>query len=165
VIHWRRHIPTQLAKRIGRVLTTLAALPALALSPLTAQAILIHDHHGHETHAHTLTVHDLDDWREDREHQHEGHDHDGRPAHPTEGEGESILIVLDLPEALPGGRVLSNGATVIAGAAVTPSNYAIAIVMPHGQRASVGGSQLFAHPVRAHGSFRSILLTNHALLI
>ncbi len=165
MIHWRCYIPAHPAQRIGRLLTTLAALPALALSPLTAQAILIHDHHGHETHAHTLTVHDLDDWREDREHQHEEHDHDGQPAHPSEDEGESILIVLDLPEALPGGRLLSNGATFIAGAAAAPSTYAIAIATPHGQRASVGGSSLLAHPVRTCGSLRSILLTNHALLL
>ena len=112
---WCRYIPVNLARRVDRLLVTLAVAPALVLSPLTAQALLIHDHHGHDTHGHTVTLHDLDDLRENSEHQHEKHDHDGLPVDPAEDEGTPILIVLDLPEALPGARTFSAGAAVAAG--------------------------------------------------
>ena len=65
-----RHILFCHAKHWGRPLATLVVMPALVLSPLASQAILIHDHHGHDTHGHTVTLCDLDDLQENSEHQH-----------------------------------------------------------------------------------------------
>ena len=160
-----RYILFRHAKHCGRLLATLVVLPALVLSPLTAQAILIHDHHGHDTHGHTVTLCDLDDLRENSEHQHEEHDHDGLPVDPAEDEGTPILIVLDLPEALPGTRTISGGAAVATGIGAVLRTLAINSRAVEDGRPLVESQQTSADIPRAHGLVTGILLTNHALLL
>ena len=164
---WHRHITFNPERRVGSLLVTLATAPALALSPLATQAIVIHDHHGHDTHGHTLALHELDDWQENPEHQHEHRDHDGLPADPTGREGPSTLIVVDLPEALARGRAVS-GCTSTVAVAGTPSAlpvHPLATAATNDNRPYLEGSSPFAHGVRAHGLLEAILLTSNALLL
>ena len=160
-----RYILIRHAKHCGRLMVTLIVLPALVLSPLTAQALLIHDHHGHDTHGHTVTLCDLDDFRESSEHQHQKHDHDGLPVDPAEDEDASILIVLDIPEALPGARTFSADAAVAAGIGAALRTLTINSCMVDDGRPPVESQQTSANIPRAHGLITSILLTNHALLL
>ena len=162
---WCRYIPVNLARRVDRLLVTLAVAPALVLSPLTAQALLIHDHHGHDTHGHTVTLHDLDDLRENSEHQHENHDHDGLPVDPAEDEGTPILIVLDFPEALPGARTLSGGAAVATGIGAALRTLTVSSWVVEDVPSPVESQQALANIPRAHGMVTGILLTSHALLL
>ena len=160
-----RYMLIRHAQHFGRLLATLVTLPALVLSPLTAQAVLIHDHQGHDTHTHTLSVHDLDELQRDSEHQHEKHDHDGLPVDPAEDEGPPILIVLDLPDALPGARTFSAGAAVAAGIGGALRTPAINRCVVEDGRPLVESQQTLANIPRARGLVTGILLTNHALLL
>ena len=160
-----RYILIRHAKHCGRLMATLVVLPALVMSPLTAQALLIHDHHGHDTHGHTVTLCDLDDLRENSEHQHEKHDHDGLPVDPTEDEGTSILIVLNLPEALPGTRTSSAGTAVATGIGTPLRTLAINTCMVEDGQPPLENPRTLAQIPRAHGLVTGILLTSHALLL
>jgi len=162
---WRKYMPFRWIRRVSRVAAALSVLPALVLSPLAAQALVIHDHHGHDTHGHTVTLCDLDDLQESSEHQHEEHDHDGLPVDPAEDEGTPILIVLDLPEMLPGARTSSAGAAVATGIGVALRTIAINSCVVEDGRAPVESQQTLANIPRAYGMVTSILLTNHALLL
>ncbi len=160
-----RYILIRRAKHCGRPLAVLVVLPGLVLSPLTARAILIHDHHGYDTHGHTVTLCDLDDLRENSEHQHEKHEHDGLPVDPAEDEGTPILIVLDIPEALPGARTFWTGGAVAAGIGAALRTLPIHSCVVDDGRPPVESQQTLAKIPRAHGLVRGILLTNHALLL
>jgi hypothetical protein len=160
-----RYIPVRHVRPIGHLLATLAAAPALILSPLTAQAIVIHNHHGHETHAHTLTYHDLDDCRENPEHQHEEHEHDRKPTDPAEDESGSILVLLGLPPALARARGLAIGAVVSTGMAATARALTVSNNTGEDGRSLVESRGSPAPPGRAHRLVASILLTSHALLL
>lgn len=160
----RRYMPVRSIRRVGRVAVTLSVLPALVLSPLSAQAILIHDHHGHDTHGHTVTLCELDDLLENSEHQHEKHDH-GLPLDPAEDEGTSILIVLDLPEALPGARTSAAGAVVATGIGAALRTLTINSCVMEDGRPPVESRQTLANIPRALGLVTGILLTSHALLL
>ena len=153
------------AKRFGRLLATLVILPALVMSPLTAQAILIHDHHGHDTHGHTVTLYDLDDLRENLEHQHEKHEHDGLPVDPPEDEGTPILIVRSLSEALRGARTTSAGTAVAAGIGTALRTLAVNSCVVDDGRPPGESQQTSANIPRAPSLIRGILLTSHALLL
>ncbi len=160
-----RYIPFRHAKRRGRPLAALLVLPAIVLSPLTTRALLIHDHHGHDTHGHTVTLSDLNDLRENTEHHHEKHDHDGLPVEPAEDEGTPILIVLDLPEALLGARTFSDGAAVAAGIGAALRTLAINSCVTVHARPSLGSQQTLVTIPRARSLVTCILLTSHALLL
>jgi len=160
-----RYILMRHAKNCGRLMVTLVVLPALVLSPLTAQALLIHDHHGHDTHGHTVTLCDLDDVREDSEHQHDEHDHDGLQVDPPEDEGTPIVIVLDLPEMLPGARTSSAGMTVATGIGAALRTLATNTCVVDDGRPPVESQQTLANIPRARGLVTGILLSNHALLL
>ncbi len=153
------------AKRCGRLLATLVVLPGLVLSPLTAQALVIHDHHGHDTHGHTVALCDLEDLQENSEHQHEQHDHEGLSAGPAEDEGTAIQIVLDLPEMLPGTRTSTAGAAVGAGIGTAVRTLTIASCVTDDGRSPVESQQTSANIPRARGLVTGILLTSHALLL
>jgi hypothetical protein len=135
------------------------------LSPLTAQAILIHDHHGHDTHSHALSVHELDELRSNPEHQHEEHEHDGLPVDPAEDEGTPIVIVVDLPEALRGARTSSAGAAVATGIGAALRTLTINSCVVEDSRHPVESQQTLANIPRARSLVTGILLTNHALLL
>ena len=162
---WRKYMPIRSIKRVGSFAATLSVLPALVLSPLTAQALLIHDHHGHDTHGHTVTLCDLHDVRENSEHQHEKHDHEGQPVDPAEDDDKSILIVLDIPEALPGSRTFSAGATVATGIGAALRTLAINNCLKEDGRPPVESQQTLANIPRARSLVTGILLTSHALLL
>ena len=143
----------------GRRLGSCALVPVLLVSSVTTQAILIHNHHGHETHVHAVTVNDLDEWRENSEHQHEEHEHNDRPTDHTPEEDQSILIVLDLPVALPH----SFGLTVSATAPATTILAKDTAALDGRPRTTTRTSR--ARPWRARSLVADILLTNHALLL
>ncbi|UCE58262.1 MAG: hypothetical protein JSU63_12555 [Phycisphaerales bacterium] len=146
-------------------MATLVVLPALVLSPLTAQALVIHNHHGHDTHGHTVALCDLDDLQENSEHQHEKHEHDGVPVEPTEDEDTAIQLVLDLPEGLARSRVLSSSYTAVAGGAFAPRTNVVASVTQQSDHSYSTFRSSLAPPLRARGLLESILLTNRALLL
>ena len=126
---------------------------------------MIHDHHGHDTNGHTITIYDLDDVRENSEHRHGKHDHDGLPVDPTDDEGTPILIVLDLPEVLPGARTSSAGAAVATGIGAALRTLAINRLLVEDGRPPVESQQTLANIPRARSLVTGILLTNHALLL
>ena len=162
---WCRYMPGRLIRRIGRFAATLSALPALVLSPLTAQAILIHDHHGHDTHTHAIGIHELHALQRNPEHQHEEREHDGPGVDSADGKNSSLVILLDLPEGLAHRRVSSMSGTAVAGSFSAPSANAVAIVTLQSYRPYAALPSSSAPPVRAYGSLESILLTSHALLL
>ena len=160
-----RNILVRYAKHFRRRWAALVALPALVLSPLTARALLIHDHHGHETHVHTVRLCELDDLRENSEHRHEKHDHDGLPVDPAKEESTPILIVLALPKALPGGRTVSAGAAVATSIGAAHRNLAINSCVVEDSGAHVENQRTLADIPRARSLVAGILLSNHALLL
>ena len=162
---WRKFPSIRAIMRIGRVAATLTVLPALVLSPLTAQAILIHDHHGHETHAHALSVYELDELEGNPEHRHDEHEHDSPAVDCSDGEDSSLVIVLDLPEGLARTRTAANNSTAATGAPIASPPTAVAIVTQQSDHAYAPKPSGLAPPLRAHSAREGILLTSHALLL
>jgi hypothetical protein len=162
---WRRYVRFRSITRVGRLAATLTVVPALVLNSLTAQAILIHDHHGHDTHSHALSVHELDELERNPEHQHEEHEHDAPAVDLADAEGSSLVIVLDLPEGLARSRVLSSNGTAVAGRPFAPSTNVVAIVTQQPDRSCTERPSSSVPPVRARGLLEGILLTSHALLL
>ncbi len=161
---WCRHISFRRVTHFGRRLVTCALVPVLLVSSVTTQAILIHDHHGHEIHGHALTIHDLDEWRENSERHHEEHEHGDPPANPSDDEDQSIWIVLDLPVALPGVHGLSRGVVVTSTAPAT-TMLALDNTAASGRRSPYESGSSCAHVQRARSLVAGILLTSHALLL
>ena len=160
-----KFLSTRSIGRFGRAAATLTVLPALVLSPLTAQAILIHDHHGHETHTHAISLHELDELEGNSEHQHEEHEHDAPAGDPAEGEGASLVIVLDFPEGLVRTRTAADNSTTASGAPIASPPTAVAIVTQQSDHTYATKPSGLAPPLRAHSALEGILLTSHALLL
>jgi hypothetical protein len=161
---WYRYILFRRATRFGRALVACALVPILLTSSVTTQAILLHDHHGHETHSHALTFHDLYDWHENSEYQHEEHQHGDQPADPTEDEDNSLVIVFELPMALHGLQVVSSRV------AVSKTAPTMILVSTNGAVSSANrprnkGPTSYAHFQRARSTVADILQANHALLL
>ena len=161
---WYRNLSFQRVTLFGRRRAAFLVVFMLLVGSFAPQAILIHDHHGHETHVHTLTVHDLDQWRENSEHHHAEHEHDDRPADPTQDEDPSIVIVLDLPVALPRVQGVSSGVAV--------SNIAPALTVlatdasaTSDGRPPTGIQTSCARLWLARSLVADILLAGHALLL
>ncbi len=148
-----------------RLLVMLAVMPALVLGPLTVEAILIHDHHGHDIHFHSLKFCELDAWRNNPEHQHEEHEHDGQPVDLPADDGCMIVIVLDLPEALPGVRGMSTTTVVVTGFGPSPSPVAVTADAAANGPPLYTRASSFALRLRAGSTVVGILLSNHALLL
>ena len=162
---WRRYMRFRSITRVGRLAATLTVVPALVLNSLTAQAFLIHDHHGHATPSHAISVHELDELERNPEHQHEEHEHDAPAVDLADAEGSALVIVLDLPEGLARSRVLSSIGTTVAGRRPAPSTNVVAIVTQQSDRSYTTRPSSIAPPVRARGLLEGILLTSHALLL
>ncbi len=160
-----RNILVRSAKHVRRHWAALVALPALVLSPFTVRALLIHDHHGHDTHVHTVRLGDLDDIRENSEHRHQEHHHDGPPVDPADNENAPILIVLGLAEALPGSRTASAGTAVGTSIGAARRILAIHSGAMEDSRAHVENQRTFAEIPRARSLVTGILQSNHALLL
>ena len=158
-------MPVRFLRRVCRVAVTLCVLPALVLSPLPALAILIHDHHGHDTHSHALNVHELDEVQRNMEHRHEEHEHDGSAVDLANGEGSSLVILLNLSEALARGRAPSSGNATVAGNPSSPAANMVSIVTQQSDRSTIARPWSIAPPVRARGLLEDILLTRRALLL
>ncbi len=158
-------MPVRSIRRVGRFAATLSVLLALVVHPLTARAILIHDHHGHDTHSHTLIVHELEDVQRHTEHRHEEHRHDGPAVDSADREGSSLVILLDLPEGLARGRVSASSAAAGAGNPTAPRTNLVANVTHDSRRADAAPPSSMAPPARARSSLEGILLTSHALLL
>lgn len=152
-------------RRMTRVLVILVVMPALMVGSLTVEAIVIHDHHGHDVHSHSLKLSQLDDLRSDAEHQHEEHEHDGRPVDPPADDGCTIVIVLDLPEALPGVRGMSTSTVVATGFRPSPSPVAVAAAAGANDHPPYTCASSSAPNLRAGSTVLGILLSNHALLL
>lgn len=165
MIRWHRYIPVSAIRRVGHVAATLSVLPALVLSSLSAQAVLIHDHHGHDTHSHTLGVHELDEVQRNPEHQHEEHEHDGPTVDSAGSDGSSLVILMDLPEGLARGRFSSSSATAGAGNSTARPTNVVEFVTHHSNGAYAARACRLAPPLRAHSLLEGILLTSHALLL
>lgn len=162
---WRRYMPVRSIRRISRHAATLSVLPALMLSSLTTQVILIHDHHGHDTHGHTLNARELDKLPSNPQHHHEEHKHDGPTADFADGESSSLVILLELSEGLALGRVLSCRGIANAGSPSARSTKAAAIARQQSDRPYTERPSRVAHAVRARSLLEGILLTSHALLL
>ena len=151
-----------LVKRTARSVFVLAMLPAVVLGQVSAEAILIHDHHGQDLHFHTLTLNDptdpLERWRCE-------HEPSRRATDPLNEDCSTIVIVLELPDALPRVRGLSAGTSVAKGFAPSPVPVA-ATPDPAARHPSLYAHPWFAAPNLHAGSMvAGILLANHALLL
>ncbi len=154
------------ASRTARLVLTLTVLPAVAISPLSTEAILVHYHHGHEVHSHGLTLDELDDWQRDPEHHHEEHEHDRQPADLPEEDGAPIVIVFDLPDALIRVRGLSTGTVAVSGPTSTPRPITATVVQDTCKSPSFyNRSWTVAPNLRADRIVAGILQSNHALLL
>ncbi|MHC4695704.1 MAG: hypothetical protein ACYTFA_03060 [Planctomycetota bacterium] len=154
------------ANRTVRLLLTLTVLPAVAISPLSTEAILVHYHHGHDVHSHGLTLDELDTWQRDPEHHHEEHEHDGRPVDLPEEDGSPIVIVFDLPDALIRVRGLSTGTFTVSGPVSTPRPITATVVGDTCKSPSFCGRPWTVAPnLRADRIVAGILQSNHALLL
>ncbi len=162
--HLCRHISFRPVTRFGRTLGSCALVPVLLVSSVTTQAILVHNHHGHETHAHAVTTHDLGEWQENSEHQHEEHEHDDRPADPTEDNDQPILIVLDLPVALARAQGFANG-VVVSNTAPASTVLAIDTTAASDGRPRIESRTSSVRLWPARSLVADILLTSHALLL
>ena len=162
--HLCRHISLRRFMRFVRRLGSCALVPVLLVSSVTTQAILIHNHHGHETHVHTGTVQDLDEWQGNSEHQHEGHEHNDRPTNPTPDDDQSILIVLDLPLVLPRALGLSSGLAV-SNTAPASTILAIDTTAASDDHPRIESRTSPACLWHARSLVADILLTSHALLL
>lgn len=160
-----RAIVKSLIKHTTRSLLVLALLPAVVLGTLGVEALLIHDHHGHDLHAHGLAIDDVNDWRNIPGRSHEHHEHDGLPEETPDDDGSSIVLVLELPDALLKVRGLSAGNVTAAPFARLQPLIAVA-PEPTANALCLDTRPGFAAPdLRAGSVIADILLTNHALLL
>ncbi len=144
----------------------MAFLPAVILGPLSANAILIHDHHGHDLHTHGIAVHEVDDWQTNSEHGHEDHEHDGAPQEDSSADdGDPVVIVLELPDTLLRVRGLSASHLVGTRLARLPLPVAIA-PDPAAIRCCADARPWSGAPhPGSHTMVAGLLLANHALLL
>lgn len=158
-------IVSLLVQRATGLLFGTAFLPAVILGPLSANAILIHDHHGHDLHTHGIAVHEVDDWSTNPEHGHEDHEHDGVPEEdPSADDSGPVVIVLELPDTLLRVRGLSAGHGVGTRLARLPLAVAIA-PDPAAISCCPNAPWSGAHHPRSRTMVAGILLANHALLL
>ena len=150
------------AKHFGRLLATLPALPALVLSPITAQAILIHDHDGQDLHFHTITPNGSEDYPKDWSCEQE---RDHRAAEPPKESCNTIVLELGLPDALPRVRGLSAGNVVGTYLARLPLPVAIAPDPAASTPCPNARPWSATLDLRPHSMVAGILLANHALLL
>jgi hypothetical protein len=160
-----------LVDRTARLLLVLAILPAVLLGTVSVEAILIHDHHGQDLHFHTITLDDpadrLESWH--CEHEPDRHASDPPPnrqaSDPPKENCRTIMIVLELPDALPRVRGLSTRTVVTTGSARFLVHAAVS------PDSAASGPSLYARSwsaapdLRAGSGVAGILLTNHALLL
>ncbi len=158
-------IVNSLIDRTARLLLVLALLPAVVLGTFSVEAMLIHDHHGHDLHAHSLPLDGVNDWRNAPKHDHEDHDHDRLPEQLPDDDGSTVMIVLELPDALLRVRGLSARDMVSARSVRLPLLVAVAPA-PTANTAYTNARPSSAAPdLRAGSMVADILLTNHALLL
>ncbi len=151
--------------RTARLLLVIALVPAVVLSTVSVEAMLIHDHHGHDLHVHSLPLDQVNDKRNNPEHSHEDHEHDGLPEESPDNDDSSVVIVLDLPDALLRVRGPSAGNAVSTRSASLPLLVAVA-PEPVASTPSPNPSPWSVAPnLRAGSMVAGILLTNHALLL
>ena len=161
---WCWHRLFRRVPRFVRRLVACAVVPMLLVGSSATQAVLIHDHDGHEPHGHMLTSHDLDEWRSGSAHRHEEHEPHDRPSDSTEDEDRSLVIVLNLPVALPRAQGSSNR---VAATDLAPTTTILAIeaTVPSVCRPRSESQVACAHLWTAHSWVARILLTSHALLL
>ncbi len=158
----RRYKLTKPANRALRVLITLGFAPVLVLSPLTANAVLIH-YDGHDVHAHTVAFSGIGNGVEIPDHPHASHGLDCHVHHPHEHDGSTFLIVLHLPDAVRRMRGLGSGVFVAASSTVAPSPVAVADALQG--TVICGCPTSLASALRPDRTVVGILLSNHALLL
>jgi len=154
-----------LIKRTARLLLVLALLPAVVLGTVSVEAMLIHDHHGHDLHTHSLPLDEVNNWRNTPEHGHEDHEHDGLPEEPSDDDGDAVVVVLELPDALLRTRGLSAGNVVCPRFTRLPVLVAVAPSLAVSIPCPSAGPGPTAPRLRVGSAVSSILLSNHALLL
>ncbi len=158
-----------LIDRTARLMLVLALLPAVVLGTVSVEAMLIHDHHGHDLHAHSLPLDEVNDWRNNPEHGHEDHEHDGLPEEPPDDDGSTVVVVLELPHALLRVRGLSAsepGRPRPGRPARLPLPVAVAPEPVASIPCPTNACPWSAAPnLRAGSMVAGILLTSHALLL
>ncbi len=161
----RRPIVAPVAGRSARLLVALAVLPALILSPLSAEPFLIHNHHGHDLHFHPLS----NDYFESRpgspENLHDEHDHQCQTLHEDVDECLLILIAVDLAGTFTRGRSQVSTATAAVGLWSAPQSSAILIDQDLGRHSACIRPPAFGLDSRPYKSITSILQSSHALLL
>lgn len=161
---WGNFSSGRLGIRAMRSVVALVTLPVLALSPLSAESILIH-YDGHDIHAHTVGFGDLNGWVETEKHQHASqHNHECQMSCPHEHGGE-FLIVLDLPDAVLRMRSLGGGVAFVAGLATGPSTTFVSMSDVANDVPLYVRSLFDAATLPDERAVAAILLTNHALLL
>ncbi len=147
------------------MLLVLALIPAVVLGTVSVEAMLIHDHHGHDLHVHDLPLDGLSDWRHGQEHDHDDRDHDRLPEQLPDDDGTNLVIVLELPDAILRVRGLSTGdvgGTRIARSLPLVAMDAVPTEGTPNWRPRPGSA---APDLRADRTVAGILLTSHALLL
>jgi hypothetical protein len=147
------------------LLVALAVLPALILSPLSAEPFLIHNHHGHDLHFHPLSNDYIETWPGDPEDLHAEHDHQCQTIHEDVDECLLILIAVDLPGTFTRGRSPVSTVTAAGGLWSAPHSSAILIDQAVGRPSARTRPPAFGPDLRPYKSITSILQSNHALLL
>jgi hypothetical protein len=158
----RRAISVSFAGRPAQTLAGLAMLSALVLGQ---EALLIHDHHGHDVHCHPIALDEFDVWSTAQEEGHHEHEHDGQPPDRQSEDGGTVVIVYGLPDFALGLRVLSGASPVWA--RLSPAPVPVAILSDAAGRNTNPRprSLCFAPLPWAGDAIVGLLLSNHALLL
>ncbi len=147
-----------------RLAIMLGVAPALALSPLNIEAILIH-YDGSDVHAHAVTVGEIDSWVERPAHESGPHEHDGQAGDPHAHDGGDLLLVLDLPDTDLRLYTPQAGAIVAAFSAAEQLPAVASATIVADDTPQHARSWLCAPALRPHRTVAGILQTNHALLL
>lgn len=156
--------PIRPAARSVRLMVMLGVAPALVLSPLTADAILIH-YDGHDVHAHTVSFIGIEETVETPEHRHGSHEHGNRVIDPREHGDRGLLILVDLPDAAVRARAPGAGLIVTMSSAFAPL-CAVNATIPTATGNAIRRSPVSTGPpLPTASTVVTILLSNHALLL
>lgn len=147
-----------------RLAIMLGVAPALALSPLNIEAILIH-YDGSDVHAHAVTVGQIDSWVETPEHEQGPHEHDGQAGDPHAHDGGDLLLVLELPDTDLRLQAPQAGAIVTAVSAAGRATSVVSATIVTDYAPQHARLWLSAPALRCDRMVAGILQTSHALLL
>lgn len=147
-----------------RLAIMLGVAPALALSPLNIEAILIH-YDGSDVHAHAVTVGEIESWVETPQHEHGPHEHDGLAGDPHAHDGGDLLLVLDLPDTDLRLHAPQAGAIATAVSAAGQATSVVSATIAAGYGPQHARLWPCVPALRCGRTVAGILQTSHALLL